>query len=471
LLSDGTYRYEYDAEGNRTRRVDLRSGEVTEYSWNYYNQLTDVVTRNSSGEVTRAIEYSYDAWGRRIGKVIDFDGAGSGVAQRESYVYEGDDVAIVFDGNGTQLNRYLHGPAVDQILSDETSTSVNWALVDNMGSVRDIIDSEGQVLNHITYDSFGQVTSELNGSVDFRFGYTGRERDEETGLYYYRARYYDAAVGEFLGEDPMSFWADDYNLSRYTFNSPTNFVDPSGMVLFLAPAVPVVVGGGLTAGQAVVGGGLLVGAGYFLSKGVKDAANWLTRPQPMPDTDPQTEANRERLERSWKKPPSSNRQPDPGQNPLRKPEPFPLPHKDPNRCKEKEKCKEKEENKHKGTTVFFGQKRADPTFSKKGDFHKAPIGKVADQLKNCEISPDSIEIKAFRYQGKLVSENNRSLAALSMARLRPTNIKMIVPKPKIRARLYEDPLPGYPRLPSPILPITPHKDDPTVLYDIRIPGY
>jgi hypothetical protein len=52
------YRYEYDAEGNRTKRVDLRSGESTEYSWNYHNQLTDVVTKNNSGEVTRTVEWS-----------------------------------------------------------------------------------------------------------------------------------------------------------------------------------------------------------------------------------------------------------------------------------------------------------------------------------------------------------------------------------------------------------------------------
>lgn len=58
-----------------------------------------------------------------------------------------------------------------------------------------MIDNAGTVLNHIVYDSFGQVTSETDPSLDFRFGYTGRERDEETGLLYYRARYYDPAVG------------------------------------------------------------------------------------------------------------------------------------------------------------------------------------------------------------------------------------------------------------------------------------
>ena len=62
------------------------------------------------------------------------------------------------------------------------------------------------------------------------FGYTGREFDEETGQYYYRARYYDAPVGRFISEDPIGFEAGDANVYRYVLNSPTNFTDPSGLL-------------------------------------------------------------------------------------------------------------------------------------------------------------------------------------------------------------------------------------------------
>jgi len=62
------------------------------------------------------------------------------------------------------------------------------------------------------------------------FAYTGRERDDETGLYYYyRARYYDPAVGRFVSEDPLAFVAGDTNLYRYVSNTPLNSVDPSGL--------------------------------------------------------------------------------------------------------------------------------------------------------------------------------------------------------------------------------------------------
>ena len=207
LLSDGTYGYTYDNEGNRTSRTNIATGELTSYSWDYHNRLTSVVIQNSSGTVTESVAYTYDAYDRRIAKVIDPDGAGPATATTERMVYDGDNIALTFDGQGNQTHRYLYGSGVDQILADETPTSVNWALVDHQGTVRDVVDSNGAVLNHLIYDSYGQVTSETNPSLDFRFGYTGRERDKETGLQYNRARYYDPRTGAFIGGRGQVYWA------------------------------------------------------------------------------------------------------------------------------------------------------------------------------------------------------------------------------------------------------------------------
>ena len=103
--------------------------------------------------------------------------------------------------------------------------------------MRDVIDNTGTVLNHIVYDSFGQVTSETDPTFDFRFGYTGRELDEETGMMYYRARYYDPLAGRFVNEDPLGFGAGDVNVYRYVFNSPTNYTDPSGQIVISGPVI------------------------------------------------------------------------------------------------------------------------------------------------------------------------------------------------------------------------------------------
>lgn len=62
--------------------------------------------------------------------------------------------------------------------------------------------------------------------------YTGREWDKETGLYYYRARYYDPMEGRFASKDPISFAGGDVNLYGYTKENPINLTDPSGQWIY-----------------------------------------------------------------------------------------------------------------------------------------------------------------------------------------------------------------------------------------------
>jgi RHS repeat-associated protein len=154
-----------------------------------------------------------------VGKQLD------GVIQ-ERYIYDGDDIALVVNAMGTLIERYLYGDSTDSVLAVERDGTISWSLGDRQGSVVDLVDEGGTVLNHFVYDSFGNRTQ--TSGVEFRYGYTGRELDGETGLYYYRARYYAPTTGRFISEDPMGFGAGDTNLYRYVFNSPTNFVDPTG---------------------------------------------------------------------------------------------------------------------------------------------------------------------------------------------------------------------------------------------------
>jgi RHS repeat-associated protein len=220
LLADGQFTYEYDHEGNRTKRTEAATGKVTEYLWDYHNRLTGVVFKDAAGAVLKNIEYIYDVNNQRIGKKID------GVVT-ERYVLDRNQIALVFDGQGVQKSRYLYGTQVDQVLAEESGTQVRWFLADHQGTVKDVIDNAGIAIDHITYDSFGRIVSQTN-PIELRFAYTGREWDGETGQYYYRARYYDPADGRFISEDPIGFTARDANLSRYVGNSPTMSIDPTG---------------------------------------------------------------------------------------------------------------------------------------------------------------------------------------------------------------------------------------------------
>ncbi len=238
LTSDGTYRYVYDAEGNLLTRTQIAGGAVREFAWDHRNRLTRITDRPSvGGQPTQVVEFTYDALNRRIAKKVDATPADAVDGTITYFVYDGSDVLVeLFDADGsgpapaTKSMRYLHGPAVDQVLAQEdASGNVQWMLTDHLGTVHDLVNNSGAVVNHLKYDSYGNVISESNPSVKTRYRFTGREFDAETGLQYYRARYYDAAIGRFISEDPIGLSAGDVNMYRYVGNIPISATDPEGM--------------------------------------------------------------------------------------------------------------------------------------------------------------------------------------------------------------------------------------------------
>jgi RHS repeat-associated protein len=243
LRSDGTYNYLYDPEGNRTKRTEMATGIVDNYTWDYRNRLVSIVTVASGGAVLETVEYEYDANDQRVRKRITSALPTSGVV--ENYFIDRDQIAFVTDGSGIETFHYLYGLNVDAVMAQDSPAGMVWSLADRLGSIDLLTDANGVVVDKRSFDSFGRVLSETNPSVSFRYGYTGRERDLESGLSYYRARYYDPNVGRFISVDPIGFAAGDTNLYRYVGNSSTNAIDPSGeLAWFVIPAI-VAVGGAL----------------------------------------------------------------------------------------------------------------------------------------------------------------------------------------------------------------------------------
>ena len=113
--------------------------------------------------------------------------------------------------------------------STTAGTGSEYALfADRQGSVLAVVDPvTGAIAAEYTYDAFGQITQ--TGALQQPFGFTGREFDAESGLYYYRARYYDPALGMFIQSDPIGFAAGDLNIYAYVENDPFNWTDPSGL--------------------------------------------------------------------------------------------------------------------------------------------------------------------------------------------------------------------------------------------------
>jgi RHS repeat-associated protein len=110
-----------------------------------------------------------------------------------------------------------------------------WPLTDHLNTVRDLADRDEStgavsIANHRTYDSFGRLVSETNAAVDEVFGFTARFFDEASGLQNNWNRWYDAAAGRWISEDPIGFAASDTNLGRYVGNQAVSAFDPTGLI-------------------------------------------------------------------------------------------------------------------------------------------------------------------------------------------------------------------------------------------------
>jgi choice-of-anchor C domain-containing protein len=222
LLSDGTFRYTYDREGNLKTKTSIADGSVTEYSWDYRNRLVGVEERSAGGIVMKTVQYAYDPAGRRIAEVVN------GVATLR-VIHDGDHAWADFGTNGAISERYLFGNRTDEIMARSSlNKDAVWHLVDRLSTIRNLVGSIGEPVNTINYSAFGQILLRSNLAVSDRFAYTGRELDYSDNSYNYRSRYYDPALARFLTLDPFSFMANDTNLYRYVGNSSLNATDPSG---------------------------------------------------------------------------------------------------------------------------------------------------------------------------------------------------------------------------------------------------
>ena len=202
--------YSHDADGHLTQNV---SGTDTwAYSWNALGELVSV-SKNSQPVAS----FEYDPAGRRVSKVTP--------TTTTSWLLDGMDILReTTTGANSETAYFVHGPGIDEPLGREVSGAMTYYHADGLGSILKITDQSGAVVHEYRYDAWGNIQAGANRGG---FAFTGREWDPETGLYYYRARYYDPKAGRFISEDPIGF-AGGLNLATYVGNNPAGFVDPFG---------------------------------------------------------------------------------------------------------------------------------------------------------------------------------------------------------------------------------------------------
>jgi RHS repeat-associated protein len=210
LLSDENYSYEYDHEGNRISKTD-KEGKVTKYFWDNRNRLIKVQTS------TATTEYIYDYLNRLV--------------QRKQgdteTIFVHDDWQIVLQFGNENLkptHRYLWGTIQDELICDNNS----WVLGDHINTIRDTIKSDGIVTEHLEYDSFGKLISEIKNNNTTYFAYTSKLTDKSSDLQWNVNRWYDSNIGRWMREDPIGFESTDNNLYRYSDNCAIDSVDFNG---------------------------------------------------------------------------------------------------------------------------------------------------------------------------------------------------------------------------------------------------
>jgi RHS repeat-associated protein len=231
MLNDPSWTYSYDSEGNMTKKTKGTNAETWYFAYDNRNHLTSAKQESSDGgTVEMQATYVYDALGNRVEKDVGVTVGNVTTVTTTRFAYDGPNVWADLDGNSQLQTRRLYLDTVDSVFARISSGgTAAWYLPDRLGSVRDITDNTGAVIDHIDYDGFGNVTNETQSGNGDRYKWTGREFDSETGLQYNRARYYLPGAGRWTTQDPIAFRAGDSNLYRYVNNGPTNDVDPSGL--------------------------------------------------------------------------------------------------------------------------------------------------------------------------------------------------------------------------------------------------
>ena len=258
----------HDTAGNMTEGPQPGS-EATEqqYVYDAWNRLVEVkiVTDPEPPKVVATVErYEYDGLGRRIVKETNY----SGGSPQDTYDYYYNTSRQVLevrkDASTNPFEQYVYDPYyIDAVavrwwdknddgefgtMATPDDDELQFFTHDANFNVTAVVEKDAStgttVLERYIYSAYGKVkfldsSFTALGTQETAIGndilYTGRRLDPETGLYYYRARYYHAQLGRFVSRDPIAYDGSEWNLYEYVKSGPLMALDPNGRSTLYTP--------------------------------------------------------------------------------------------------------------------------------------------------------------------------------------------------------------------------------------------
>ena len=236
LLPGGGGMITYDAAGNQTYDNYSTGTVAVSRLFDAENRLTE--TRNAGNE-TQSV-YTYDAGGRRVRRNVN------GVVTWQVSGFEGELLAEYAAGAAASMPQKEYGYRGGALLvTAEPNATVRWLVPDHLGTPRMVADQTGSLQNVRRHDYLpfgedltwqgGRTAAQGYAADSVRQQFTGKERDNETALDYFNARYYSSAQGRFTSVDPGNYQAmldpsdpQSWNAYAYVNNNPLSRNDPDG---------------------------------------------------------------------------------------------------------------------------------------------------------------------------------------------------------------------------------------------------
>ena len=222
LTGIGANSLSYDAKGNL-----VTDENDQEYIWDIDNHLSEALDTNDNTIAT----YGYDASGRRIYKTVG--------STTTVFVCQGQQVLCEYDSSSATTSpsrTYVYGNYIDEpVYTIDDSDVGHYYHQNRQFNVIGMTNSSGAIVQLTAYTTYGEASHydslgvlQSSTIVDQPYEFTGRRKDNETELYYFRARYYSDAKGRFISRDPIGY-VDGMSLYEYVKSNPMRYVDPFGL--------------------------------------------------------------------------------------------------------------------------------------------------------------------------------------------------------------------------------------------------